>query len=68
MTKNLDFSQKLTLSIPEAASVLSVSTKVAYELARRADFPSFRISTNRVVVSRAGLEDWIQKQLKDKEI
>lgn len=68
MTKNIDMSQKLTLSVPEAAAVLSISTKVAYELARRADFPSFQISPNRVVVSRAGLEDWIQKQLKDKEI
>lgn len=65
--KNIDVSQKLTLSVPEAAMALGVSTKVAYTLARRADFPCFRISPNRVVVSRVGLETWVQQQLEKKE-
>ena len=65
--KNIDVSQKLTLSVPEAAMALGVSTKVAYTLARRADFPAFSISPNRVVVSRAGLETWVQQQLEKKE-
>ena len=65
--KNIDVSQKLTLSVPEAAMALGVSTKVAYTLARRADFPCFRISPNRVVVSRVGLETWVQQQLENKE-
>lgn len=68
MKNGIDLSQKLTLSVPETALVLGVSTKVAYELVRRADFPSFKISPGRVVVSKAALEEWILTQLKDKEI
>lgn len=63
MNKDIDVSQKLTLSVPEAAAMLGISSKVAYTLARRADFPSFYISPNRVVVSRVGLETWVQQQL-----
>lgn len=62
-----EISQQITLSVPQAAAVLGISTKVAYTLARRADFPAFQISPNRVVVSRAGLEAWVQKQVKNKE-
>lgn len=65
--KDVYVTQKLTLSVPEAAMALGVSTKVAYTLARRADFPAFSISPNRVVVSRSGLEKWIQRQLEKKE-
>lgn len=68
MKNDIDLSQKLTLSVPETALALGVSTRVAYELVRRADFPAFKISPSRVVVSKAALEEWIQKQLKDKEI
>lgn len=64
---SLETSQQITLSVPQAAAVLGISTKVAYTLARRADFPAFQISPNRVVVSRAGLEAWVQKQVKNKE-
>lgn len=67
MNKDIDVKQKLTLSVPEAAMALGVSTKVAYTLARRADFPCFRISPNRVVVNRSGLEKWIQRQLEKRE-
>ena len=63
MNKDIDLRQKLTLSVPEAAAMLGISTKVAYTLARRADFPSFKVSPNRVVVSRVGLETWVQQQL-----
>lgn len=63
MKKDIDFAQKLTLSVPEAAALLGISSKTAYTLARRADFPSFHVSANRVVVSRVGLETWVQQQL-----
>lgn len=56
----------LTYSIPQAAKMLGVSTSTAYALSRHADFPAFRISPNRVVVSRAGLERWIEEQLNNK--
>lgn len=62
-----EMSQQITISVPQMAAVLGISTTVAYTLARRADFPAFQISPHRVVVSRAGLEDWVQKQIKKKE-
>lgn len=67
MNRDIDVKQKLTLSVPEAAAMLGISAKTAYTLARRADFPAFSISPNRVVVSRAGLEAWVQKKLNEKE-
>lgn len=66
MNKDIDVKQKLTLSVPETAALLGISPKVAYALARRADFPAFSISPNWVVVSRAGLEEWIRQQLDSK--
>lgn len=52
--------KRLTLSVPEAARRLGVSTRTMYDIARRADFPSFRVSENRIVVSAAGLEAWVE--------
>lgn len=52
---------KLTISVPEAAKRLGVSKSTAYELARREDFPSFKVG-NRLLVSVAGLEKWVEAQ------
>ncbi len=52
---------KLTISVKEAAKLLGVSAPTAYNLARRADFPSFTVG-NRVLVYVAGLEDWVKAQ------
>lgn len=56
---------KLTISVPEAARRLGISKPSAYALARRADFPSFRIG-ERIVVYEAGLEEWVKKQAERK--
>lgn len=58
----------LTITVDQLAQQLNVSRATAYELARRADFPSFRIKTGRLVVSTHGLIDWIAKQCNSKEV
>lgn len=58
--------QSMTLSVAQTAEMLGVSLSTAYTLARRADFPSFHVSANRIVISRAGLEKWIEEQLSNK--
>lgn len=58
--------QPVTLSIAQTAEMLGVSLRTAYTLAKRADFPSFRLSPNHIVVSRAGLAKWIQEQINRK--
>lgn len=58
--------QSMTLSVAQTAEMLGVSLSTAYTLARRANFPSFHVSANRIVISRAGLEKWIEEQLSNK--
>lgn len=60
MSKNN--SESLTLSVPQTAALLGVSVRTAYNLVRQKGFPAFRISENRIVVSRAGLEQWVAAQ------
>jgi len=52
---------KLTLSISEAAALLGVSRPTVYNLIKRDDFPAFPIG-RRVLISRAGLAEWIEAQ------
>lgn len=54
--------QKLAVSVDEMAYMISVSRPVAYELAQRKDFPSFKIG-KRVLVNVAGLQRWLDKQI-----
>lgn len=48
--------EKLGISVAEAARRLGISTRTAYT----ADFPSFCIG-NRIVVYEKGLEEWVKK-------
>ncbi len=49
------------MTIPETAEFLRINRNTAYELARRADFPSFTVG--RVIrVDRDRLEEWVQRQ------
>ena len=54
--------ERLVLSVPEAAELLGLSVRGTYTLCRRADFPTVRLSPNRIGVSRAGLEAWVAAQ------
>lgn len=56
--------QKLGISVAEAAKRLGISTCLAYDWARRADFPAFKVG-NRVIVYEKGLEEWVRKMAED---
>lgn len=53
--------ERVALSVTEAAALLGVSRPTVYQLLNREDFPSFRIGARRLI-SRAGLERWVQEQ------
>lgn len=57
-----EYDTPMVLTVPEAATMLGLSVRGTYTLCRRADFPSIRLTPNRIGVSRAGLEEWIAKQ------
>lgn len=52
---------KIAISVPKAAELLSISRPTAYQLARRADFPSFVVG-GRTLVSVQGLVQWVAAQ------
>lgn len=52
--------EKLTLSIPEAAKRLGISNPHMRCLARTAGFPAFNVG-KRVLISAKGLEEWVDK-------
>jgi len=54
-------SEKLTLSIPEAAKCLGISDTHMRQLARTKGFPAFNIGS-RILISFKGLEAWVEKQ------
>lgn len=53
--------QKIALSVSEAAIFLGVSRPTMYQLTRREGFPTFKVGS-RTLISRAGLEAWVQAQ------
>lgn len=55
--------ERLTVSPTEAARLLGISRPLLYTLMRRTDFPAFHCGS-RVLISTAGLEEWIAKQTK----
>lgn len=57
----------LVLTVPEAAAMLGLSVRSTYTLCRRADFPAVRLTPNRIGVSRAGLERWVEEQVQKGE-
>lgn len=55
--------ERLVLTVPEAADLLGLSVRSTYTLCHRADFPVVRLTSNRIGVSRAGLEKWVDNQV-----
>ena len=53
----------MAMSVEDMAEELAVGRNVAYELVQQPGFPSFMIG-RRVLVSRKGLQDWIDTQCK----
>lgn len=54
---------KMTLTIEEMAEELNISRPSAYELVKQDNFPAFSIG-RRLLVSRKGLQEWIDEQCK----
>lgn len=52
---------KLTLSIPEAAKIIGVSSSKMYQLAKIEGFPTVQVG-KRILVSAKGLERWVEEQ------
>jgi excisionase family DNA binding protein len=51
----VDRSERLVLSVPEAAGMLGISRRLAYELAARGDLPVLRLG-GRVLILRRPFE------------
>lgn len=58
---------RLALSVTEAAALLGVSRPTVYKLIRRDGFPAFKIGS-RTLISRVGLADWVQQQAANGEV
>ena len=56
--------EPLAVGATEAARLLGISRSTLYQLLNRADFPSFRVG-GRVLISVAGLQEWIDRQTKE---
>ena len=56
---------RMVMTVEEMGKELGISRATAYELTQRPDFPSFSIG-RRVLVSRDGLQKWIEKQYSSK--
>lgn len=59
---NKQENERLVLTVPEAANALGLSVRSTYTLCKRADFPTVRLTPNRIGVSRVGLEQWVANQ------
>ena len=53
----------MAMSVEAMADELAIGRNVAYQLVQQPDFPSFMIG-RRVLVSRKGLQEWIDSQCK----
>ena len=53
-----------TLSVAEVAQYLGISKALAYDLAHRADFPSFKPKPDgrRILVRKSDLDQWIAER------
>lgn len=52
---------RLTLTVPEAAQVIGISRAKAYQLVRSEGFPTIKIGS-KLLVSAKGLERWLDEQ------
>lgn len=57
--------QKLSYTPKEAAKVLGIGTNSIYSLLKEEEFPAFKIN-EKWFVSKKGLEQWVEKQIKNK--
>jgi excisionase family DNA binding protein len=58
----VDRSERLVLSVPEAARMLSISRRLAYDLVARGELPALRLG-GRIVILRRPLERLLDGEL-----
>lgn len=56
-----DVSERIALSVEETADLLGISVPSAYNLVRTENFPARRVN-GRWLVSKKGLEEWLNKK------
>lgn len=62
----MECQERLAISAREAAELLGVSMPTLYQIAHRADFPAVKVG-GKVLISRKGLEDWLDRATMQKE-
>jgi len=55
----------MAMSVEDMAEELAIGRSIAYQLIQQPDLPSFTIG-RRVLVSRKGLQEWIDRQCSEK--
>ena len=58
---NLDLTEPLCISIPEAAKLLGISRNTGYEMVRLGQLPTIRCGQRRLVVPKAALMKMLQE-------
>lgn len=53
---------KKAYSVAQTAKVLGIGRNAAYQMVRDGIIPSFRISTNRIIIPISALDDWLSEQ------
>jgi excisionase family DNA binding protein len=53
--------KKLCITVEEMGKELRIGRSMAYQLARREDFPTIRIG-RKMLIATQGLEAWVEKQ------
>ena len=62
----MEVTEKLAISVNEAAALLGISRPTMYELIHREDFPSFQIG-RRTLISWVRLAEWVEAQASKNE-
>ena len=57
----MEITEKLALSVDEAAKLIGVSKPTMYNIIHTTDFPCFKVGT-RTLISRVKLAEWVEKQ------
>ena len=53
---------KLCVTVEEMGELLGIGRTKAYDVARRADFPTIRLG-NRMLIPKKALEAWLERQV-----
>lgn len=56
--------ERRTLTVPEAAKIIGVCSKTAYQMVTAGKLPVIRISDKKVVIPIAALDKWLEESVK----